>query len=183
MPPNLQSIDVVHEISENPFSQHNSDVEKGRPTNSPNDEHEPPRSLCQRHKILMAIVAFCGLVAVAASVAPSRESTASFDLLDPSSWLPSLLDHLDYNPHGGDSPYDFSLWNTGRGCNGLDISIIDNLEDKWKPFLETAVADWDNGKPDAVTISVREISVYDPECSPVRNLLKVCNGDYGHTDW
>ena len=71
----------------------------------------------------------------------------------------------------------------GRGCGGLKISIVDNLEAKWKPFLSSAVTDWDNGEPDAITINVREISAYDPECTHRRNLLKVCNGDYGNTDW
>ena len=170
----------VHELKGDPF-----EVENCSGPTKPDDfvnELKPRNSLCQRNKILIGILVLCIAVAIAASVAPSRENS-SFNLLDPSSWLPSLLDHLDYNPHGGDSPYDFSLWNMGRGCHGLDIGIIDNLEERWKPFLKTAVFDWDNGEPDAITINVREISRYDPECSPVRNLLKVCNGDYGSTDW
>lgn len=180
MPSSSKAIDI-HELPQNPCL---SDVGTGKNnrTESIYDEDEPPKSTCQRRKILIGILALCTIIAIAASVAPNRETTA-FDLLDPTSWLPSLLDHLDYNPHGGDSPYDFSLWNTGRGCNGLDISILDNLEDRWKPFLQTAVSDWNNGEPDAININIREISSYDPECLPVRNVLKVCNGDYGNTDW
>ncbi|KAL3802523.1 hypothetical protein HJC23_012542 [Cyclotella cryptica] len=121
---------------------------------------------------------------VSAVTTPRNESsTSSFDLFDPSSWLPSLLDHLDTNPHGGNTPYDFSLWNTGRSCTGLELNIVDNLDERWKPHLTQAVADWDNGSPDALTLRVRQISEYDPECTPVRNVLKVCNGDYGNTDW
>lgn len=170
----------VHELSQNPCS---SDVETG--TNIPTkaiDNDQEPKSTCQRHRVLTGTLALCAIIAIVSSVVPNRE-TNTFDLLDPTSWLPSLMDHLDYNPHGGDSPYDFSLWNTGRECNGLTISILDNLEDKWKPFLQTAITDWDNGEPDAININVREISTYDYECSPVRNILKVCNGDYGNTDW
>ncbi|KAL3802543.1 hypothetical protein HJC23_012562 [Cyclotella cryptica] len=153
------------------------------------DQHQPQEestSMCKRYRVLIAGLLLCAVVAAVVSTLTTRDnesSTASFDLLDPSSWLPSLLDHLDYNPHGGDTPYDFSLWNTGRSCKGLEINVVDNVDERWKPYLTQAVSDWDNGSPDALTIRVRQISVYDPECTPVRNVLKVCNGDYGDTDW
>ncbi|KAL3777167.1 hypothetical protein ACHAWO_003224 [Cyclotella atomus] len=185
MMPSCSKVMDVHELSQNPCP---TSIETGpnsltKAIDSNCSEEEAPRSTFQRRKILIVALALCTIIAIAASVAPNREKTTTFELFDPTSWLPSLLDHLDLNPHGGDSPYDFALWNTGRGCNGLEISILDNLEDKWKPFLQTAVSDWDDGQPDALTINVREMSSYDSECSPVRNVLKVCNGDYGNTDW
>jgi len=170
----------IHELELNPFS--TSDIEncnKGIPSKIPDEQYQP-KSLCNRYRILIGIVIICAIIATAVTVAPE---TTALGRLDPTLWLPSLLDHLDFNPHGGDSPFDFSLWNMGRGCGGLEISVIDNLEARWKPFLSRAIADWDNGEPDAITINVREISTYDPECTHRRNLLKVCNGNYGNTDW
>ncbi|KAL7522200.1 hypothetical protein ACHAWX_006896 [Stephanocyclus meneghinianus] len=154
-----------------------------------NDQDEPQQesaSICKRHRYLILGLLLCAIVAATVSTVTTRNdepAASSFDLFDPSSWLPSLLQHLDTNPHGGNTPYDFSLWNTGRSCAGLELNIVDNLDDRWKPHLTRAVRDWDDGTPDALTLRVRQISEYDPECAPVRNVLKVCNGDYGNTDW
>jgi hypothetical protein len=187
----------VHTLSSDPFSSSSDDVEAPKhdevhvAKTSDSSKADQDKGLCKsilkRYRWLIGGFVLCTIAAIAASAAQATHTRnskpTSFDLLDPSSWLPSLLEHLDYNPYGGDSPYDFALWNAGRLCRGLDVYIVDNLEDRWKPYLTTSVNDWENGSPDALTINVREISTYDPECASVRNVVKVCNGDYGKTDW
>eukprot|EP00970_Alexandrium_tamarense_P015094 scaffold4733_cov170-Alexandrium_tamarense.AAC.8 len=130
------------------------------------------------HKKYVVVVVL-GIIAGAVA-AVYTQNTSNSGLLD---WIP-FLEFLDNNPHGGNTPYDFSLWRTPlRSCRGLELYIVDNLDDRWKPFLQQAVDDWDNGSPDALTLHLRQITTRDPDCTPVQNVLKVCNGDYGKTDW
>ncbi|KAL7554251.1 hypothetical protein ACHAWF_017672 [Thalassiosira exigua] len=113
-------------------------------------------------------------------------SDSDFDIFDPSTWMP---DWLDSNPHGGDTPYDFSTWDTKvagkNACTGLELAIVDKLDDKWTPYFEQAVADWEGGEPDVLTLNVRKDSFYQEfgGCDALQGVLVVCNGDYGNTDW
>ena len=72
-------------------------------------------------------------------------------------------------------------WET-FGDNGLDITVLNALDDRWTSIFDASILDWDNGQPDALTLSTRKVAV-DPDCSPVDGRIKVCNGDYGATDW
>jgi hypothetical protein len=56
------------------------------------------------------------------------------------------------------------------------------LEDKWQVEFQKAVYDWDNGNPDALTLSTIRVD-YDFSCSQVEGVMKVCNGNYGETGW
>jgi hypothetical protein len=107
---------------------------------------------------------------------------ATFDPFDPMTW--KLPDWLDNNPHGGNSPFDFNLWgHAGRRCQGLELSVIDNLDEKWVPYFQQAIKDWERGDPDVLSLSVSKASVHDPDCEFVTGSMVVCNGDYGNTDW
>lgn len=70
--------------------------------------------------------------------------------------------------------------NTG---NGLRLDVINACSDDWQTFVQTAIANWDNGSPiDSLTLfSSRE--AYDPICEKVAGKLKICNGNYGDTRW
>mmetsp|Transcript_25652 Transcript_25652/g.42680 ORF Transcript_25652/g.42680 Transcript_25652/m.42680 type:complete len:316 (+) Transcript_25652:1655-2602(+) len=73
-------------------------------------------------------------------------------------------------------------WGTD-GNNGLDLEILNALEDRWTPYFEEYVQLWGEGTPDSLTLSTRRVQV-DPECSPSFGRLKVCNGNYGlQQDW
>ena len=43
---------------------------------------------------------------------------------------------------------------------------------------------WDAGygNVDPLALSIQRVAV-DPECTPTDGRIKVCNGDYGKTDW
>jgi len=94
-------------------------------------------------------------------------------------------DFFESDPHGGmvisessDLKYHwFVLHQTG-----LDLMILNALTDDWQKEFQTAVTQWDNGKPDALTLQTERVDV-DVECEPSVGFLKVCNGDYGATDW
>jgi len=72
-------------------------------------------------------------------------------------------------------------WNN-KG-NGLELEILNACNDEYQPFVETAVANWDNGYPiDSLTLYITRIP-YENECKSVTGKLKICNGDYGDTRW
>lgn len=77
-----------------------------------------------------------------------------------------------------------NVWNTDGEFKGLTLQVLNNLEENsdWTEHFEMAISEWDNGTPDAVTLYLRS-STYDPDCRAVRKAMKVCNGNYGPTDW
>lgn len=105
------------------------------------------------------------------------------DALDPASWLPgypeldpslgSVGEHNKWKPNGDEAH-----------LNGLTLTVLDNLQQDsdWHSYMDEAIMDWDNGSPDAVTLNMRTMT-YDPDCRAVRRAMKVCNANYGPTDW
>lgn len=70
--------------------------------------------------------------------------------------------------------------NTG---NGLRLDVLNACSDEWQPYVQTAIANWDNGYPiDSLTLYTSRED-YDPICTQVNGKLKICNGDYGDTQW
>ena len=106
------------------------------------------------------------------------------DVLDPSSWLPgypdedpslgSVNDHNKWSPLSGETD----------GVGGLSLQVLNNLSggSDWDEYLKSSIYEWDHGTPDAVTLNIRSMT-YDPECRAVRRAMKVCNANYGPTDW
>ena len=79
---------------------------------------------------------------------------------------------------GGNS---IAKWNN-QGGNGLELTFVNALEPKWNQYFTIALADWDFGNPDSLTLS-SESADYDYDCEAVDGVVKVCNGDYGETNW
>jgi len=66
---------------------------------------------------------------------------------------------------------------------GLELDIINACSDEWQPYVQTAIANWDNGYPvDSLTLYTSR-DEYDPSCQFINGKLKICNGDYGDTRW
>lgn len=96
------------------------------------------------------------------------------------SYLPDLdLFHRE-DPFSKVNESDANRWpNDG---SGLDLQLINCLDSIWYDYFDVAVQEWDNGSPDALTLST-EVGTPETECSAVDGVMKVCNGDYGETDW
>jgi hypothetical protein len=75
-----------------------------------------------------------------------------------------------------------SVWDHTTGQGGLELTLINALDQEWHPYFNRAVKEWDAGTPDSLTLSTVS-SDPDSECSPVSGFVKVCNGNYGNTDW
>jgi len=82
----------------------------------------------------------------------------------------------------GEDPHRGSANEWQSGGSGLEMTLVDALDTQWHPYFDRAVQDWDNGTPDALTLST-ELGEPDSSCSTVSGVIKVCNGDYGETDW
>ena len=66
--------------------------------------------------------------------------------------------------------------------HGLTLQILNALDDPWYSYFYKAVQEWNDGTPDALTLSTVTVTP-DSTCSPVTGKLKVCNGNYGNTQW
>ena len=94
-------------------------------------------------------------------------------------------DFVDNDPYNGQTvnrtnPKAAASWNNNG--KGLTLEVLNALQDQWQTTFETALVNWDNGSPDALTLVTRRVS-YDLDCKEVNNKLKVCNGNYGNTKW
>lgn len=72
-------------------------------------------------------------------------------------------------------------WASTRG-RGLDMTLINALTSNWHKHFDEAVKSWDNGDPDSLNLKT-VVTTPDPICSPVQGMIKVCNGNYGNTEW
>jgi hypothetical protein len=88
---------------------------------------------------------------------------------------------IDSDPFQGFTLDNASKWKTGNQ-GGLELEIWNACEDQWTPYFDTAVSQWDAGTPDVLTLYPSRVDV-DPDCTAVDGLMKVCNNDYGDTQY
>ena len=102
---------------------------------------------------------------------------------DPRDYIPTLEEFFHEDPYNATTPEEANRWDHTNGRSGLQLQIVNALEDSWTPYFERAVSEWDNGDPDVLTLSTSRGSYPDVECAPIEGVMKVCNGDYGQTGW
>lgn len=87
----------------------------------------------------------------------------------------------DYGEGSTADPAAFQSWRT-KG-KGLSLTLINALSEDWHGHFNAAVAEWNDGTPRALNLRV----VMDNNAPPcerhTRGMVKVCNADYGRTDW
>ncbi len=92
---------------------------------------------------------------------------------------------FDTDPYGGlitpETPETAYRWYAPQQ-SGLQLTVLNALTNDWQQEFEKAMAQWDAGDPDTLTLHSERVEV-DVPCEPLNGLLKVCNGDYGATDW
>lgn len=71
------------------------------------------------------------------------------------------------DPFNASTPEEANRWRGTNGQGGLTLELVNALEDKWYGYFDTAVAEWDNGNPDVLSLSVSYDKV-DPECKAIR---------------
>jgi hypothetical protein len=95
----------------------------------------------------------------------------------------SLPSDFDLFQQEGDHLDGSHTW--ASNGKGLELMIVNALEDHWHTYLNQSIQQWDNGSPDSLTLSTRMSgsTIPDMDCAPMTGLLKVCNGNYGRTAW
>ena len=63
---------------------------------------------------------------------------------------------------------------------GLYLTVENACDDSWTPYFDQSLVEWN--KTDALILRSQRVP-YDEKCNPSRGRLKVCNGNYGNTDW
>lgn len=100
----------------------------------------------------------------------------------PGDYIPNWEEFFHEDPFNATTPEDANRWRGTRGTGGLELELVNALDADWHPFFEIAVAEWDAGNPDTLTLSVSN-GTPDPDCAPIRGKMRVCNGNYGDTRW
>ena len=159
---------------------------KGR-SSTPSKRSPPPpsyndcrgKALHYATRIIIAIIVLCVVFILYITLFSGKGA----DPLDPASWLPG---YPESDPSLG-SVGDNNLWkplSTQDPNTGLSLQVLNNLQagSDWHDYLKSSIFEWDSGTPDAVTLNIRSMT-WDPECRAVRRAMKVCNANYGPTDW
>mmetsp|Transcript_18826 Transcript_18826/g.22603 ORF Transcript_18826/g.22603 Transcript_18826/m.22603 type:complete len:264 (+) Transcript_18826:2-793(+) len=74
-------------------------------------------------------------------------------------------------------------WDNGYGNNGLSLTIWNALDESWQDEYEIAVHDWENGDPDALTLTSKRVNIDDRACEQTRGVMRVCSDNFGDTKW
>jgi len=74
-----------------------------------------------------------------------------------------------------------SAWPT-RGEGGLELDMLNALDETWQSEYAIAIDDWENGTPDALTLKSSRGDV-DYSCTKKDGLQKVCSANFGDTGW
>lgn len=161
---------------------------RGRSSTPSNSKRSPPppssndcrgKALHYATRIIIAIIVICVVFILYITLFSGKGA----DPLDPASWLPG---YPESDPSLG-SVGDNNLWkplSTQDPNTGLSLQVLNNLQagSDWHDYLKSSIYEWDSGTPDAVTLKIRSMT-WDPECRAVRRAMKVCNANYGPTDW
>jgi hypothetical protein len=142
-------------------------------TNRPETNQKPDES---NFKSLQQLY---GDVPMATTEAPISVSMPA-PTFQPSMRRPTIEQSSYWDEDPFNSREDAVPWRTSG--NGLTIEIINALDDEWQELFDLVVEDWDNGTPDALTLATNRVAT-DPQCTPVAGKIKLCNGNYGATNW
>jgi hypothetical protein len=145
-------------------------------------------SLCRVINGLFSL-AMCGLVGFGiwyALGSPDGDDLANFEFPDFGDFAGVLDNFTDFEGGFNTDPFigdnTTTNWDNGGGNNGLELELVNALDDTWQDEFVAAVSDWENGDPDALTLSTSQADV-DNACTPIKGVMKVCNGNYGETGW
>lgn len=96
-------------------------------------------------------------------------------------WMEAFSPYGVQNPFVGTDPRgytDAQKWNSnGRG---LTLTVENALETRYDAYFDEYIEKWQASN--ALSLTVTRLD-HQPECEPSTGRLKVCNGNYGRTDW
>jgi hypothetical protein len=134
-----------------------------------------PRRRCTVGRVLRYVVPAILIAGIAAGIAIYFTRPEDFAGI-----FPTPADFRNEDPFNAVTPSEADRWRT-QG-NGLYLEVIRATDESWYSFFDTAISQWDNGNPDALSLTT-STQAYQYDCVPDDSKLKVCNGDYGNTRW
>jgi hypothetical protein len=88
-------------------------------------------------------------------------------------------DLFQFDPFKGKK--DVNHWpNAGTGFH---LTLLNALEPEWNQYFYKSITQWDNGEPDTMTLYTDTRPYPQHNCTTEEGYLKVCNGNYGATQW
>jgi hypothetical protein len=124
--------------------------------------------------IVPMIIVIVGVIALVFAINEESEAPATV----PTYGVPFFAGE---DPWEGLKPADVARWNNG-GSGGLKLDVVDALQGPWEDIFHAVVKDWDEGTPKALSLATEKTG-HDPTCEPIDNKSKVCNGNYGDSQW
>lgn len=89
---------------------------------------------------------------------------------------------VDNDPWEGIPPSEVMKWRSS-GTGGLKLTVLDALDgSEWEDIFHETVGEWEDGQPRVLDLATEKMA-HDPNCEAVDGRSKVCNGNYGQTDW
>jgi hypothetical protein len=131
----------------------------------PSGQHPEEKSVgSNRHRVQHAVVAFYVIAGITVGV--SMALTGSANPVD--FFIPP-------DPPGASEAIRWA-----GATQGLRLIVENACEDFWTPYFDRSLLEWNESE--ALILTSRRVA-HDFDCSPVTGRLKVCNGNYGNTDW
>ena len=121
------------------------------------------------------IICIAMLISIATSIYLIVSSTSKSSVNDELSFFSSI-------PQGAYNKTELYAWRSQYASRGLHLTVLDALSDDWKPQFDLALSEWDNGIPDALSLTTKKVS-HDLECFPKTGFIKVCNVDMGNNGY
>ena len=97
-------------------------------------------------------------------------------------WMEAFSPFGVQNPFVGTDPpgaTEAQKWNS-NGRRGLTLTVENALETRYDAYFDEYMEKWQTSN--ALSLTVIRLD-HQPECEPSTGRLKVCNGNYGRTDW
>jgi hypothetical protein len=71
-----------------------------------------------------------------------------------------------------------------QGGQGIALEVLNAADESWDKWIELTVSDWDHGDSniDPLSLTITRVE-RDINCTQVEGKIKLCNGDYGETQW
>ena len=76
--------------------------------------------------------------------------------------------------------HSWGVYHWARTANPFTLQVGDNLSSTWKPYLTTAVSDWDAS---SVLVLTKVAGRSNRSCKATAGRIEVCNATYGNNGW
>ena len=97
-----------------------------------------------------------------------------------------IRDKLSSDPEDEEPPSKIlpvRPWTGHTGKGGLNLTLLDALDESWKAYFLQAVNDWElRSNPSPLNLIIKDAQIVENSCSHELHTLRFCNGNYGETN-